>query len=92
MNDEANQPDASQKPQGEPADRQEGEAQRNDSARDTHASPRAPGSNKLSDVAPEDVDKVVPRDREETKLHDHSLGDADERDKPDAAGNLPGTL
>jgi hypothetical protein len=51
--------------------------------------PRAPGGNRLNDIADEDVDKVVPRAGDDTKLRDHTLGDADQ---PDAAGNLPGPL
>lgn len=92
MNDKAQRPDAAHRTQDQPDTRQKQDVRQNAGDRDTHASPRAPGGNKLSDVAKEDVDKVVPRDREETKLHDHSLGDGDERDKPDDAGDLPGTL
>jgi hypothetical protein len=92
MNDATDTPGAPRGAQNEPADRQDREAGTPAGEHAARAEPHAPGSNKLSDVKEQDVDKLVPRDRDETKLHDHSLGDADERDQPDDAGNLPGTL
>lgn len=51
----------------------------------------AASSSRLSDIAPEEVDKVVPR-CQKTTLHDHARGDLDERDKPDKTGGLPRAL
>jgi len=52
----------------------------------------APGGNRLNDIADEDIDKVVPREPKETAQHDHALGDADERDRPDESGEIPRSL
>ncbi|MCC8392264.1 hypothetical protein LJ656_06650 [Paraburkholderia sp. MMS20-SJTR3] len=101
MKDTTNASDTPREPRDQRADRQDDEARQSGTEPSGNAEPaepaeqakpRAPGGNKLNDVAEQDVDKLVPRDRDETKLHDHSLGNADERDQPDAAGNLPGPL
>ena len=108
MNDRTSQPDSpptaqrahAEAPERERAPQQQQQQQQQREPRpkqDGHepgarSSPRAPGGNRLNDIADADTDKVVPRDRDETKLHDHSLGDTDERDEPDAGGNIPRPL
>lgn len=52
----------------------------------------APGGNRLNDIAEEDIDKVVPRNPQETELHDHARGGTDERDRPDETGEIPRPL
>ncbi|HEY2020224.1 hypothetical protein [Paraburkholderia sp.] len=99
MNDTTSKPDSPPTAQRADADRpgherepqqQQRESQQQDGQESAGGSgPRAPGGNRLNDIADEDIDKVVPRDGDDTKLRDHTLGDADE---PDAAGNLPGPL